>query len=75
MYDFFLANADDRPPPTTLLTERVLDELLQPFASVFEKPNALPPSRPDDHAINLSDDDAIPPWRPWEIYLNMNSKL
>ena len=64
MYDFFLADTDERPTPSQMLEQTVLDELLAPYGSVFEKPDHLPPSRPDDHGIALTDDDKIPPWRP-----------
>jgi hypothetical protein len=34
------------------------------FKEVFEKPNSLPPQRPEDHRIELIKDAKLPPWRP-----------
>ena len=34
------------------------------FNEVFEKPNSLPPQRPEDHRIELTKDAKLPPWRP-----------
>jgi hypothetical protein len=62
MYSFF--QTDPRADPKVLLSDTILDSLLSPFATVFDTPNSLPPSRPDDHEIRLTDDSKIPPWRP-----------
>ena len=63
MYHFF---KDDRPNADgkQLFSNDDLARILAPYSAVFEKPDHLPPSRPDDHAITLTEDDKIPPWRP-----------
>ena len=63
MYHFF---KDDRPnvEGKQLLSNDTLVRILAPYSAVFEKPDHLPPSRPDDHAITLTEDNKIPPWRP-----------
>ena len=64
MYNFFQVEIDSRPTPESQLLDRELDRLLAPYKAVFDKPQELPPHRQDDHAIILTDDSKVPPWRP-----------
>ncbi len=64
MYDFFLADVEVREQPIEHFDSSILETLLAPFSAVFDKPDSLPPVRPDDHAIKLTDDEKVPPWRP-----------
>ena len=41
----------------------ILQPVLREFSSVFNKPQQLPPDRPETHKINLSPDAKVPPWR------------
>ena len=62
MYDYSQADQADRPAPIRLISDERLARILKKYDSIFQEPTELPPSRPDDHGIELTDV-KIPPWR------------
>ena len=55
------------PEKESLVPKSMLDQLLSKHSSVFEEPDKLPPSRPEDHRILLDPAFKFPPWRPLGI--------
>ena len=63
MYDYSQAEFKSTESKSVVENSRI-NQLLHRFQTVFEEPSMLPPTRIDNHQINLLDDAKIPPWRP-----------
>jgi hypothetical protein len=63
IYDFSKVTTGN-PKPEAFIKEETIPIILDKFRKVFQEPSALPPTRPDEHRINLLNDVKLPPWRP-----------